>query len=152
MQRPYGWNENGSHRCTNSQPGTMGHECGKPAAWIGRKESGFEACFCEDCAKRGAEARAMSSWARVEQLPAPSLSDALADRGISHEPGKMAGRRRLTGPNGESLGEFDAKGAWAQLNGNGFAEELTAEGVQLVIPGCERAAPDNGKPAQLSLF
>ena len=54
--------------------------------------------------------------------------------------------------NGENLGEFDAKGAWEQLNGTGFAEELTPTGLQLVIPGCERVAPDNGKPAQLSLF
>lgn len=87
-----------------------------------------------------------------EQLPAPTLSEALAERGISHEPGKLVGRRRLVGPNGENLGEFDAKGAWAQLNGPGFAEELTPTGLQLVIPGCERVAPDNGKPAQLSLF
>lgn len=34
----------------------------------------------------------------------------------------------------------------------GYREELTASGPQLVIPGCERRAPDNGKPAQLSLF
>lgn len=33
-----------------------------------------------------------------------------------------------------------------------YREELTAAGPQLVIPGCERVAPDNGKPAQLSLF
>lgn len=80
-----------------------------------------------------------------------TLSDALADRGISHEPGKLNGRRRLTGPSGENLGEWDAKGAWAQLNGAGFAEELTPEGVQLVIPGCEKR-PVGDKPAQLSLF
>lgn len=34
----------------------------------------------------------------------------------------------------------------------GYREELTAAGPQLVIPGCERRPPDNGKPAQLSLF
>jgi hypothetical protein len=33
-----------------------------------------------------------------------------------------------------------------------YREELTAAGPQLVIPGCERRPPDNGKPAQLSLF
>jgi hypothetical protein len=34
----------------------------------------------------------------------------------------------------------------------GFREELTAAGPQLVIPGCERIAPDTGKPVQLGLF
>lgn len=33
-----------------------------------------------------------------------------------------------------------------------YREEPTAAGLQLVIPGCERRPPDNGKPAQLSLF
>jgi hypothetical protein len=34
----------------------------------------------------------------------------------------------------------------------GYREELTPAGPQLVIPGCERVAPDNGKPVQLGLF
>jgi len=34
----------------------------------------------------------------------------------------------------------------------GYAEELTAAGPQLVIPGCEHQAPDTGKPVQLGLF
>lgn len=33
-----------------------------------------------------------------------------------------------------------------------FATDLTPAGEQLVIPGCERRLPDNGKPAQMSLF
>jgi hypothetical protein len=33
-----------------------------------------------------------------------------------------------------------------------YREELTAAGPQFIIPGCERRPPDNGKPAQLSLF
>lgn len=33
-----------------------------------------------------------------------------------------------------------------------YREEPTPAGLQLVIPGCERRPPDNGKPAQLSLF
>jgi hypothetical protein len=38
------------------------------------------------------------------------------------------------------------------IEADGYREELTPAGPQLVIPGCERRAPDNGKPAQLSLF
>jgi hypothetical protein len=36
----------------------------------------------------------------------------------------------------------------------GYAEELTPEGLQLVIPGCEKIIParKDGKAAQLSLF
>ena len=33
-----------------------------------------------------------------------------------------------------------------------YREELTEAGPQLVMPGCERIAPDNGKPHQLGLF
>lgn len=40
----------------------------------------------------------------------------------------------------------------AEWNRPAYAEELTAIGPQLVIPGCERRPVNNGKPAQLSLF
>lgn len=43
---------------------------------------------------------------------------------------------------GEYLGELNAR----------YREEPTAAGMQLVMPGCDRRPPDNGKPAQLSLF
>ena len=33
-----------------------------------------------------------------------------------------------------------------------YREELTPAGPQFVIPGCERVAPDNGKPYQMGLF
>ena len=33
-----------------------------------------------------------------------------------------------------------------------YREELTEAGPQYVMPGCERIAPDNGKPHQLGLF
>lgn len=33
-----------------------------------------------------------------------------------------------------------------------YLEEPTAAGLQLCIPGTERIPPENGKPAQLSLF
>lgn len=56
---PYGLAEK---RCTNAQPGTYGHECGKPASWIGTTGTGFRACFCEHCKVEGHEARDVVSW------------------------------------------------------------------------------------------
>ena len=44
-----------------------------------------------------------------------TLSEMLADRGISHEPGKFSARH-LYGPGGEYLGAYTAKGAWDELN------------------------------------
>ena len=59
---PYGQNENGTAKCTNAEPGSFGHECGKPASWIGKKGSGFKACFCDECKVHGYEARNMIEW------------------------------------------------------------------------------------------
>jgi hypothetical protein len=44
-------------KCHNAQPGTYGHECGKPALWIGTNSNGFSSGFCDACAKHGYEAR-----------------------------------------------------------------------------------------------
>jgi hypothetical protein len=44
------------HRCTNAEPGTFNHECGKPAVWIGTNTAGHEQQFCDDCKARGWEA------------------------------------------------------------------------------------------------
>ncbi|MDE2472929.1 MAG: hypothetical protein KGL35_30510 [Bradyrhizobium sp.] len=52
-------------KCHNAELGTYGHECGKPAVWIGTKRSGFRSGFCAECKQRGYEARAMVSWERV---------------------------------------------------------------------------------------
>jgi hypothetical protein len=64
-------------RCHNAELGTYGHECGKPAVWVGRKMAPacpglglpkpypFECGFCEDCRREGYEARAYSDWRRV---------------------------------------------------------------------------------------
>jgi len=46
------------------------------------------------------------------------------------------------------IAAIDARTAEA----TGYREELTEAGPQLVIPGCERVAPDTGKPVQLGLF
>jgi hypothetical protein len=44
-------------KCHNAQPGTYGHECGKPAIWIGETRSGFRSGFCQHCHDHGYEAR-----------------------------------------------------------------------------------------------
>lgn len=49
-------------RCHNAEPGTYGHECGKPAAWIGTKADGFRSGFCNNCRRNGYEARAFTTW------------------------------------------------------------------------------------------
>jgi hypothetical protein len=42
-------------KCHNAEPGTFGHECGKPADFIGTKASGFQSGFCAYCAEHGSE-------------------------------------------------------------------------------------------------
>jgi hypothetical protein len=51
-------------RCHNAQPGTYGHECGKPAEWLGTKASGFQSGFCPKCKEHGYEARQFVRWAK----------------------------------------------------------------------------------------
>lgn len=53
-------------KCHNAEPGTFGHECGKPAQWIGTKPSGFRSGFCVACRARGFEARSVIKWEPVE--------------------------------------------------------------------------------------
>jgi len=49
-------------KCHNAEPGTYGHECGKPAAWIGTKASGFRSGYCDKCKRQGYEARGVTQW------------------------------------------------------------------------------------------
>jgi hypothetical protein len=73
-------------KCHNSQMGTYNHECGKPAAWIGKTANGFRSGFCAECKETGHEARNVVRWETVEQAAAKaktlSAFDALesADR------------------------------------------------------------------------
>lgn len=48
----------GDGLCHNSEPGTFGHECGKPAEYIGTNGNAFRTGFCAKCVSRGSEARA----------------------------------------------------------------------------------------------
>jgi hypothetical protein len=60
-------------KCHNSNPGTFGHECGKPAQWIGTSASGFRSGYCVKCRATGSEARQCVKWE-----PAPTQSDRAA--------------------------------------------------------------------------
>ena len=51
-------------RCHNANFGTYGHECGKPATWLGTKPTGFQSGFCDRCKQDGDEARFMAQWVR----------------------------------------------------------------------------------------
>lgn len=63
LKREYGPAEfRGKPYCINADPGTFGHECQKPATWIGTKASGFQACFCDDCKANGYEAKGYVDW------------------------------------------------------------------------------------------
>jgi hypothetical protein len=49
-------------KCTNAEPGTYGHECGKPAQWQAAKPNGYTSTFCDRCRQDGTEARAYGNW------------------------------------------------------------------------------------------
>ncbi len=44
-------------KCHNANAGTYGHECSKPAVWLGRSPTGFTSGFCDDCRRNGTEGR-----------------------------------------------------------------------------------------------
>ncbi len=41
--------------CHNANSGTYGHECGKPATWIGVNRDGWASGYCSHCKKYGHE-------------------------------------------------------------------------------------------------
>lgn len=52
-------------KCHNANRGTYGHECGKPAVWLGTKRSGFTSGYCQRCKDTGDEAALCIAWVRV---------------------------------------------------------------------------------------
>ncbi len=64
--------------CHNSEPGTHGQECGKPATWLGarvgliRGAQPFVMGFCDACKEHGAEAAGMARWERIPERETPS--------------------------------------------------------------------------------
>lgn len=62
--------------CSNSEPGTFNHECGKPATWIALLPSkfnpdGFTTYYCNDCKNHGYEA---ASAIRVARFSYPECA------------------------------------------------------------------------------
>ena len=57
-------------KCHNANRGTFGHECGRPAAWIGVKPNGYHSGFCEECKDHGDEAKFFVEWERVPEAEA----------------------------------------------------------------------------------
>ena len=58
-------------QCHNAEPGTYGHECGKPATWLGTDRNGFVSGFCDDCRQHGWERTSKVAWIRL-----PAILDA----------------------------------------------------------------------------
>lgn len=57
-------------KCHNANHGTYGHECGKPATWLGTSARGFVAGFCDDCKEHGDERHGIREWLRIGQTEA----------------------------------------------------------------------------------
>lgn len=80
-----------------------------------------------------------------------SLTDALAALGIRHEPdgSGLYSRRLYRGD--EHIGDFTASEGWQLVRRLTAppAEDLTPEGIQLVIPGAERVLPPTVKQGEL---
>ena len=64
MPLPTNWYQT----CHNAEPGTYGHECGKPASWIADKPSTLEpgaiftSSFCVKCRATGSERIGFTNW------------------------------------------------------------------------------------------
>lgn len=61
-------------KCHNSNAGTFGHECGRPATWLGQKPNGYQSGFCDQCKEHGDERHAFTSWIKLGTAPAIKLS------------------------------------------------------------------------------
>lgn len=70
-------------RCHNAEPGSYGHECGKPATWIGTNAKGFTMGYCDRCKAGGAEARDVMTWERTNLGAARLFSQTM---GMAFEP------------------------------------------------------------------
>lgn len=56
-------------RCHNAQTGCYGHECGKPATWLGVKGNGFVSGFCNSCKDHGDERHPFVEWHKLPETP-----------------------------------------------------------------------------------
>lgn len=87
----------------------------------------------------------MADQRHLSDIP---LTDTLASLGISHVEHNGISRKLYRGD--VCLGAFTASEAWAYVQGLKPAEDLTPEGIQLVIPGAERVQAPSVK--QMELF
>jgi len=60
--------------CHNANHGTYGHECGRPAVWLGTTPRGFSSGFCDRCKRDGDEAVGVVEWVRI--VPADATEGA----------------------------------------------------------------------------
>lgn len=68
-------------KCHNSQRGTFGHECGKPATWVGtRTATGFRSGFCDWCREHGDERHGYTFERRGTGRDARALAAFLATK------------------------------------------------------------------------
>lgn len=88
-------------RCHNAEAGTFNHECGRPAAWIGRYPKGYESGFCDECKAHGREARGVVRWTPVEGEIKDETGRAIGRLTFAH--GAWLARSTH---NGESMGSF----------------------------------------------
>lgn len=51
--------------CHNANSGSYGHECGRPADWLGTSRTGFVSGYCDHCKQFGTEARGVVTWVRI---------------------------------------------------------------------------------------
>jgi hypothetical protein len=51
-------------KCHNANRGSFGHECGRPATWIGTEPGGLRSGFCDRCKEIGDEAASVVTWER----------------------------------------------------------------------------------------
>lgn len=52
--------------CSNSEPGTFNHECGRPAIWRGFHRNGHVQLFCDACHCTGHEAAFVVRWEPIK--------------------------------------------------------------------------------------
>lgn len=118
----------------------------------------FDTCFEMD----DGEAVGLALYRRAQKTPdgalARNLSRYLQPEHLEANAARNAHRQNLAAWARE-LRERADKARTARLaeyvakrTAQAYREEPTPAGIQLCIPGCERRPPDNGKPAQLSLF
>lgn len=101
---------NGKAFCINVEPGTFGHECGKPAVAIGQTLDGKEFCFCEDCRWNGHEGRKMERWWDIPT--SATAAEAPADPYAGHT-AEVSDHVMWTDPkDGHEFDDLEVKRVW----------------------------------------